>query len=287
MTETRVQPYVCPSCLGPLEHQFAEAGPATLNCAACGVRYGLADGVPILIPPEAYECFPVRDVKQVYERVYAHADTMGTKFDPEYSRVTKTVLLELAQAAPNWRLLDVGTGDGDLWAFAPDGAMWHGIDLSETAIRSAVRRFPTLWGAVALCEWLPYPDSYFGAVLAVDTIEHTFDIARSLASIKRVLVKGGIFAFSVPTPDSLRKWGYNRLLRAVPSPRLVFGLIKTVLHRMLLFGTPCFQPIDRDLGLDDWLATVRAGGFNVVSVQEWPTPPLKPIVYLIAAEVDS
>src|SRR6185437_8638319 len=137
---------------------------------------------------------------------------MGTQFDPEYSRVTKTTLLELCRGSVNSRILDIGTGDGDLWTFTPDASNGCAIDISGVGVRRARQRFPTLRAAVAVSEWLPYPDGYFGSVVAADTLEHAFDLEQSLREIKRVLTVDGTLACSVPAPNSLRKWGYNRLI---------------------------------------------------------------------------
>jgi SAM-dependent methyltransferase len=211
---------------------------------------------------------------------------MGTQFDREYSRVTKSMLLTLGGDPPNQRILDVGTGDGDLWEFAPSSCEWYGIDISEVGVRRALDRFPALHGAVAVSEWLPYPDHHFGRVIAADAIEHVFDLPQTLSAIKRVIAPGGTFAFSVPAPDSLRKWGYNRLLRGAPSIGLMLRLAGVVWRRTWLFGKPMFQPIDRDIDLAGWHTTLADAGFKIVDCQEWPTAPLKPIVYLLSAKVD-
>jgi SAM-dependent methyltransferase len=279
------EPYVCPACRAPLRQSRESIHDLNLICSSCYEEFRVSLGIPILIPREAWKRLPVQKVKDVYDRAYQHPGIMGTQFDPEYSRLTKTTLLTFCQNAPNQHILDIGTGDGDLGEFVPSDWNWHGIDISEVGIRRAATRFPTLSAAVAVSEWLPYPDGYFGAVVAVDSIEHAFDLSQSLRSIKRVLVPHGIFALSVPTPNSLLKWGYNRIFRGAPSVKLIFRLIKVVLKRTFLFGHPTFQPIDRDLTLENWSTTLQEAGFRIVAVQEWPCPPFKPIVYLLSAQV--
>jgi SAM-dependent methyltransferase len=208
---------------------------------------------------------------------------MGTQFDPDYARATKTILFDLCRSAPNTRILDIGTGDGQLWQFAPDAADWYAIDISHTGVRRAINRFPKLSGAVASCERLPFPERFFGAVIAADTLEHTFDLQQSLASIRRVLADDGIFCFSVPAPNSLRKWGYNKLLRGSPSPAFLLKLLLVVLRRTVLFGRPDFQPIDRDLSLREWRTLIEGAGFQIVQTRLWPSAPYTPIVRLVAA----
>ncbi len=240
----------------------------SLCCEQCQERFVVRHGIPILIPRQAYMRFPIDKVKNIYDRAYGNPGIMGTQFDLEYSQVTKTLLLSFCLNAPNPRILDVGTGDGDLWEFVPSSYNWYAIDISEVGIRRALQRYPDLHAAVAIAEWLPYPDGFFGAVTAVDTIEHTFDLEQSLRSVKRVLARGGIFAFSVPTPNSLRKWGYNHMLRGRLPLKMLLRLVGILIRRTMIFGTPIFQPIDRDITLEGWQATMDAAGFRVITIQE-------------------
>jgi SAM-dependent methyltransferase len=229
--------------------------------------------------------YSTAEVQAIYDKAYATPGLMGTHLDREYSRVTKTRLLDLCCAAPNPRLLDLGTGDGDLWAFAPAALEWYAIDISPVGVTRAQSRFPRLRPAVAIAEHLPYPNNFFGAIVAADTMEHVFDLEKSLAEIRRILAPGGKFALSVPAPESLRKWAKNRLLRQRPDPALFFRLVRTVLKRRLLFGKAAFQPIDRDLPLQHWRDLLQTQGFQVQETKMWPAAPLEPIVYLLGAAV--
>lgn len=227
----------------------------------------------------------VSTVQAIYDKAYAHPGLMGTQVDREYSRVTKVSLLAMGNNAPSNRILDLGTGDGDLWQFAPAALEWHAVDISQVGTRRAVDRFPCLHGAVAIAESLPYPDNFFGTVIAADTLEHVFNVETSISEVKRVLAPKGIFALSVPAPNSLRKWAFNQFTRQLPSPLLFARLVKVVIRRRLLFGNAAFQPIDRDLGLDSWCNRLEAQGFHLFTKIEWPPSPLTPIVYLLGARL--
>ena len=227
------------------------------------------------------------EVQAIYDKAYTTPGLMGTHLDGEYSRVTKTALLEFCRAAPNRQLLDLGTGDGDLWAFAAPILEWHAVDISQVGVARAQARFDRLRPAVAIAEHLPYPDNFFGAIVAADTMEHVFDLTQSLSEIRRVLAPGGHFALSVPAPQSLQKWAKNRLLRQRPDPMLLLRLIRTVLKRRLLFGKAAFQPIDRDLSLAHWGELLQTQGFQVQQSAVWPLAPLEPIVYLWGTTVIS
>ncbi|MEZ4731878.1 MAG: class I SAM-dependent methyltransferase [Caldilineaceae bacterium] len=231
--------------------------------------------------------YPMAEVQAIYDKAYTTPGLMGTHLDGEYSRVTKSTLLAMCQPASNGRLLDLGTGDGDLWTFAETTLEWHAIDISHVGVARAHSRFPRLHPAVAIGEYLPYPDQFFDAVVAADTMEHVFDLEQSLREIRRVLAPGGKFALSVPAPQSLRKWATNRLLRQRPEPALLWRLLRTVVKRRLLFGKAAFQPIDRDLSLSHWRALLQQQEFQVQQTKLWPVAPLEPIVYLLETTVAS
>jgi len=225
--------------------------------------------------------YSTAEVQAIYDKAYVTPGLMGTHFDREYSAMTKRTLLQMCHAAPNPRLLDLGTGDGDLWEYADPARIWHAVDISRVGVERAKRRFARLHPATAIAESLPFADKYFGAVVAADTMEHVFDIDKSLSEVRRILAPGGKFALSVPAPQSLRKWAINRFLRQRPDFMMFFRLVQVVLKRRLLFGKAAFQPIDRDLSLSEWCAALDNNHFEIIKTQKWPAAPLEPIVFLI------
>lgn len=225
----------------------------------------------------------VARVRAIYDRAYSNPGLMGTHLDKEYSQVTKTTLIDMCRNGVPHRILDLGTGDGDLWQFAPRQWEWHAIDISPIGVRRTIDRFSNVLGAAAIAENLPYPTGYFGVVIAADTVEHVFDLRAALLEVRRVLVNGGYFALSVPTPNSLPKWAYNRFIGQRPSPILFAKLLYTILARAVLFGHPAFQPIDRDLSVDEWHELITQAGFVIEQSVSWPQPPLKAIVHLFGA----
>ncbi len=227
---------------------------------------------------------PIHEIQTIYDRAYAEPGLMGTHFDQDYSKVTKTTLLSYCEDAPNERVLDLGTGDGDLWQFVDRGLQRHGIDVSVVGVRSSLARFPGVHAVVGIAEHLPYPDSYFGAIVAADTLEHTLDLPASLTEIRRVLAPNGVLAFSVPAPDSLRKWGLNTFVRQRPDPIKALRLGALVLKCTWMFGRADFQPIDMDLSLEEWSGVLEETGFQIRERVAWPVDPLEPIVYLMAAQ---
>jgi SAM-dependent methyltransferase len=281
-------PFLCLHCQGAT----LQRGPERLACPVCGALYPLLGGVPILLPSkdrqealrgEEGQDVSLEELQAVYDRVYEHDGLMGSDLDGTYDRVTKETLLSFAEPLAGKRLLDVGTGAGNLWGYAPPSVVGYALDISLAGVRRAAARFPNLIVSVSTSEFIPYADGFFDAVLAADTVEHTFSPRRSLREIHRVLGEGGILGASFPIPDSLRKWGWNQLVHERPNLKLMAGLIRVLVRRTLLFGRPDFQPIDRDYGIEEWLALLQASGFCIGTTSAWPEPPRLPIVTLVQA----
>jgi len=281
-------PFLCLAC----SHATLLRTSEQLTCPACGTVYPLSNNVPVLLPSTKQQEAIVEgesqnisldELQAIYDRAYEHDGLMGTDLDETYDRVTKQILLSFAEPLDGKRLLDVGTGVGKLWDYVTAGVEGYAFDLSTIGVLRATERHPNLTVSVSIAEYIPYPDNFFDAVLAVDTIEHTFSPLRALQEIHRVLEPGGIMSASFPTPDSLRKWGWNHLVHERPNVRLLVRLARVLVKRTLLFGRPGFQPIDRDYGLDEWVRMLETSGFLVDKVVTWPEPPKLPIVYLVRA----
>ncbi len=281
-------PFRCLSCaasaLRPGDHQ--------LICSVCGADYPVQQSVPVLLPSiEQLQAIASEDAQRItlqqyqliYDKVYAHDGLMGTDLDGGYDRTTKEAMLAFGSPLACKRLLDLGAGAGNLWAYVPPGVEGYALDISVTGIAKAASRYPDLTVSVSVGEFLPYPDRFFDVVIAADTLEHTFSPARTLQEISRVLRPDGVLGASFPIPNSLRRWGYNRFLRQAPDFRLLFRLARVLVQRTLLFGRPDFQPIDRDFGTNQWVRLLEQTGFRVEQVLELPDAPKLPIVTLVKA----
>lgn len=133
------------------------------------------------------------------------------------------------------RLLDVGTGLGESAIyFARLGAVVTAIDISpkmvELCLENARRLGVTLSAHAATGEDLGLPDAAFDIVYAANVLHHIHDRDQFLATLRRVLVPGGVFvawdpvkynpainiyrrkATDVRTPDEM-PLGYDDLAR--------------------------------------------------------------------------
>lgn len=99
----------------------------------------------------------------------------------------------------NWvgkMVLEVGCGVGtDIIQMAKNGAISHGIDLSETAIDLAKKRF-NLYNLngdlrVSDAESLPFPDNYFDFTYSFGVLHHTPNTPKAIEELRRVTKEDG------------------------------------------------------------------------------------------------
>ncbi len=102
------------------------------------------------------------------------------------------------------RILDVGCGTGANLKMLAQFGQVEGVDLSEEALTFCRARgfINVRHGAV---EQLPYEDSAFDLVTALDVIEHLDDDVAGLREMRRVLRPGGRALLFVPAFEFL--WG--------------------------------------------------------------------------------
>lgn len=102
-------------------------------------------------------------------------------------------------AAAHRQVLDVGCGQGAdahvLCRQLRPGSQYVGIDVSETSVRLAARRGPSLRVRSSFvhgsAEALPFPDGVIESVWSNGVLHHLADPARGIAEVHRVLRPGG------------------------------------------------------------------------------------------------
>lgn len=97
---------------------------------------------------------------------------------------------------PGGRLLDLGCGTGGVLKHLHRFSPAVGIDPSSEATGYCHQR--SLSVAQASGTHLPFADGSFGAVLALDVIEHVDDDVALLREARRVLRPGGVAVLTVP-----------------------------------------------------------------------------------------
>ena len=111
--------------------------------------------------------------------------------------------IAIADVKAGMQVLDVGCGRGEILRHcARLGADAYGVDNAPVAVelsRRAVageQQAPGKTGvAQSDAKRLPFPDAHFDRVLMFDVVEHLYpwELAQSLAEIRRVLKPGGVF----------------------------------------------------------------------------------------------
>jgi SAM-dependent methyltransferase len=180
-------------------------------------------------PDDGYEVFgdgrdevPFGEAVPFDHVVPRTADTMGDHWerhagwwqeeftegaDPEY--VEQILPLATEHLASAYRVLDVGTGEGQLARLAvTDGAEFViGIDPTHAQVEEAVRRGGGPAYLLGCADGLPFADESFDAAVACLVFEHIDAIDEAMAEIARVLEPGGRFLLFLnhpllQTPDS-------------------------------------------------------------------------------------
>ncbi|MDH3613220.1 MAG: class I SAM-dependent methyltransferase [Gammaproteobacteria bacterium] len=106
-----------------------------------------------------------------------------------YLRPTRayTIYLELLQAQPGQRLLDVACGLGRLLEAArPYGVKMFGIDISNVAVAAARQNVAEATIEHGNAEQLPYADASFDLVTCIGSLERVLNTETALAEMRRV-----------------------------------------------------------------------------------------------------
>jgi SAM-dependent methyltransferase len=153
-------------------------------------------------------------------------------------------------------VLDVGCGDGRffqlVWPLVKDVS---GVDLDRAAIERARQSevYRHIWQAHAAA--LPDDIGPFESVFANCSIEHMDDIDLVFANVRRVLVPGGTFLFSVVT-DKLADWfSPATLMRALGEEARANDLFKEWLS---------YHHLVNQFSVAHWFEKLSKAGFTVV-----------------------
>jgi SAM-dependent methyltransferase len=137
------------------------------------------------------------DVKSWYNQHYAAKGLESMRPAAAYP-----VFLDLLDAKPGTRLLDVSCGAGSLLAAAHRrGVAAVGVDLSDEAVRLAKRVTPGAEVAVGAGEALAFHDHTFDYVSCLGALEHFLDMGQGLEEMKRVAKPDARLCIMVPNQD--------------------------------------------------------------------------------------
>lgn len=117
----------------------------------------------------------------------------------------KSIISVIKKYKMSGRMLDIGCAFGFLIKrVVPYFNEVHGIDISKFAIQRAKKEAPSAILKVVDfdTENLPYPDKYFNLITALDFLEHTESIEKSLKKITKKLKDNGYLIIFLPIKDT-------------------------------------------------------------------------------------
>jgi SAM-dependent methyltransferase len=187
-----------------------------------------------------------------------------------------TPLLDDVQVTARARVLDVGTGPGQVAGrIAQRGAHPVGIDFSEAMLIEARRRQPGIDFRRASAETLPFDNEEFDAVVGNFVLHHSGDPAALLKEAFRVLRTNGRMAFTV--------WADLMKLEA-------FGLFFGAMERQGLSGELPHGPLFGVSDFSVYQGMAAAAGFHDPTVRElsivWRMPSIESLLSAFADWAD-
>jgi SAM-dependent methyltransferase len=123
--------------------------------------------------------------------------------DAEYEEQILPMALAELQRANSRRVLDIGTGEGQLARLAATKAEAEtvvGIDPTQNQLAAAQERAGGPAYARAGAAALPFPDDTFDTAIACLVFEHIDDVDEAIAEVSRVLQPRGTFLFFLNHP---------------------------------------------------------------------------------------
>jgi trans-aconitate methyltransferase len=178
-------------------------------------------------------------------------------YDDKHSFVWKlaAAVLELLDAKPGERILDLGCGTGHLTAkIAEAGAQVVGVDRSPEMIRQARLKYPSLRFEVMDAREISL-DGPFDAVFSNATLHWIKEPERVIAGVKKSLRAGGRFV-----AEFGGKGNTCELLRAVPQAWVNLGLAGPAPH-------PWYYP-----SLAEYAGLLEQHGFEVTHATLFDRP---------------
>jgi demethylmenaquinone methyltransferase/2-methoxy-6-polyprenyl-1,4-benzoquinol methylase len=150
-----------------------------------------------------------RYVQEMFARIAGRYDLMNRLMTAGRDRAWRRLVVQLAAPPPGGRLLDLGTGTGDI-AFealrqTPDATV-VGADFTIEMMRLAQAKagaMPSWVAADALR--LPFPDNCFDAVTSGFLMRNVVDVEAAFAEQRRVVKPGGrvVCLDTSPPPDGV------------------------------------------------------------------------------------
>lgn len=214
---------VCPACGGGITFDTLPA-PDCCRCSACGVKYPVVKGIPVLQgatqPPTFYR-------NASYEKLLAslgplHKDYYGKTFTSGFEDfIRKQIFNLVTRVTPP--VVDFGCGTGSAFHVFEKYEGLVGIDINLDLLKISRARFPNI--PLICCDFAtpPFRSGSINTIFSLATLEHVFHLERSLESMERCLADNGVVYIMVPNEGNL-PWSLLRTLYTAPRYSRMFNL---------------------------------------------------------------
>lgn len=132
---------------------------------------------------------------------------------------------------PGGRLLDVGSGVGELLRFMTSlGWTTEGVDNDPRVVEECRGR--GLKVRLGTLEEIRYPDNHFDVIISSHVIEHVYDPVGFLSEVRRILRPGGKAYLRTPNLDSLGRRSFGDYWLGLEAPRHLYLFAPDSLKRV-------------------------------------------------------
>jgi SAM-dependent methyltransferase len=131
---------------------------------------------------------------RIFKEVIEKGDLEPSNFE------SNTEFFESLKIGKGQRILEIGSTTGYFLnnVYSLGYRNLHGCDITKVALNFAKKKNKNITYRLITNNKLPFKADYFDVVLSFDTIEHIPDIKLHFKEAKRILKKGGFYAFSTP-----------------------------------------------------------------------------------------
>jgi 2-polyprenyl-3-methyl-5-hydroxy-6-metoxy-1,4-benzoquinol methylase len=203
----------CPLCGGPKGRVIARFPRRTYRaCPQCGIVYmDRLDAPPVEYAEDYFFDFYKHQYGKTYIEDFDHLKAMAkgrlARIQPLLARTAPNP--QTGETPPQGKILDIGCAYGPFLLAAKEAGFFMPVGFDPA--KSAVRYLKERLGVFALQGFFPgdcrigpratsfWEAEYFDAVTMWYVIEHFTDVREALATVRVLLKKGGVFAFSTPS----------------------------------------------------------------------------------------
>jgi len=135
------------------------------------------------------------------DRLYFHPNFLIRKIQARRIRT----IVDFLQVSPNDAVLDVGCGEGHLFAHLPRSARRVGIDLCRTALAVAGERYHNAEWVHGDVHCMPFQSHLFDKVCCSEVLEHVLNPDRLIRELFRVVKPTGRVVLTIPIEKALNR----------------------------------------------------------------------------------